>query len=127
MNKMTIKLKTPLSQRVQNVARVIRMLTREEMAQLVSLVPQLREAQPIPDVEKRLASEYFQHEMLAWRNGKPPARDATFIGELTYEEYLALSEEEEIALWDKLFAEEGVDLDDVEEHDVRPAARVPPR
>ncbi|MBN1136563.1 MAG: hypothetical protein JXM73_08250 [Anaerolineae bacterium] len=78
-------------------------------------------------LEKELTREYFQREMLAWRDGKPPARDAAFIGELTYEEYLALSEEEEIALWDKLFAEEGVDLDDVEEHDVRPAARVPPR
>jgi hypothetical protein len=57
--------------------------------------------------------------LLDRRGGKPPAPDEPFIGGLTYGEYLALSEEEEAAFWDKLFQEEEIGIDDLQEHDVR--------
>lgn len=118
--------RTPVTQRVRKVAKVIRLFTREELAQLVGLVPQLRDIEPIKEL-KEPAAEYFQSELLARRGGEPPAQDEPFIGGLTYGEYLALSEEEETAFWDELFAEEEMDVDEYEEHDVRSDARVPTR
>jgi hypothetical protein len=121
-----VKTRVSVSQRVKKIAKVLQLFTPEELAQLVDLVPQLQEVEPIRDVEES-AAEYFRRELLARRGGKPPAPDEPFIGGLTYGEYLALSEEEEAAFWDKLFTEEAMEIDDFEEHDVRADARVPGR
>jgi hypothetical protein len=121
-----VKTRVSVSQRVKKIAKVLQLFTPEELAQLVDLVPQLQEVEPIRDVEES-AAEYFRRELLARRGGKPPAPDEPFIGGLTYGEYLALSEEEEAAFWDKLFTEEAMEIDDFEEHDVRADARVPAR
>ena len=116
------------SQRVRKVAEVINLFTREEIVQLVSIVPRLREIQVIPELSEDVSAvEHFRSELLARRGGKPPVHDETFIGGLTYEEYLALSEEEAAAVWDRLFAEEEMEADNFEEHDVKPDARVPAR
>jgi len=114
------------TQRVEKVDRAIQVFTAEELAQLVSLVPQLQEVEPIREVEES-AAEYFRRELLARRRGEPLALDESFIGGLTYREYLALSEEEEAAFWNDLFTEEEMEIDDFEEHDVRSDARVPAR
>jgi len=120
------EMRMSVPQRVKKVAKVLQLFTPEELAQLVNLVPQLREIEPIREMEES-AAEYFRRELLARREGKPPASDEPFIGGLTYGEYLALSEEEEDAFWDKLFTEEAMEIDDFEEHDVRASARVPAR
>jgi len=119
---------TTISRRVQKVAEVISLLTREELAQLVKLVPQLQKNQPMPRLAEDVSAvEHFRGELLARRGGTPPARNKTFIGGLTYGEYLALSEEEEATFWDKLFAEEEMEVNNFEEHDVKPDARVSAR
>ena len=120
------EMKMSVSQRVKKVAKVLQLFTPEELAQLVGLVPQLQEIEPIGEMEES-AAEYFRRELLARRGGKPPASDEPFIGGLTYGEYLALSEKEEAAFWDKLFTEEAMEIDDFEEHDVRAGARLPAR
>jgi hypothetical protein len=52
------------------------------------------------------------------RGGVAPSPDEEFIGGLTYEEYLNLSDDEEKAFWDWLFAEGEMDIEDFEEHDL---------
>ncbi|MBM3237697.1 hypothetical protein FJZ31_15520 [Candidatus Poribacteria bacterium] len=114
------------SQRVRKVAEVINLFTREEIVQLVSIVPRLREIQVIPELPEYVSAvEYFRDELLVRRGGEALVHDKAFIGGLTYGEYLALSEEEEIAFWDRLFAEDEMEVDNFEEHDVKPDARVP--
>jgi hypothetical protein len=61
------------------------------------------------------------------RGGVAPSPDEEFIGGLTYEEYLNLSDDEETAFWDWLFAEGEMDIEDFEEHDVKPDAYIPAR
>jgi len=117
------EMRMPVPQRVEKVARVIRLFTPEELVQLVRLVPQIQEIKPIRQVEES-AAEYFRRELLARRGGKPPTMDEPFIGGLSYGEYLAFSEEEEAAFWDGLFAEESMEIDGFEEHDVRSDARL---
>lgn len=114
-----------MSQRVEKVARVIQAFTPEELAQLVSLVPRLQNVASVNVAESQ--TEYFRRELQRRRGGKPLEMDEQFIGGLTYGEYLALSEEEETTFWDELFAEEMMGIDDFEEYDVNPDARVPTR
>jgi len=54
-----------------------------------------------------------------------PSLDDEFIGGLTYREYFALSEEEEKALWDGVFAYEAMEIKDFSEVEVASDARVP--
>lgn len=122
-----IENKRSVPQRVQKVAEVIRVFTKQELAQLIRLVPELQEIQPDAELEEASAAEHFRRELLARHGGKPPALDEPFIGGLSYGEYLALSEEEETAFWDSLFAEEEIEIEDFEEHDVKPDARIPAR
>ena len=61
------------------------------------------------------------------RETAPPSLDDEFIGGLTYKEYFALSEEEEKALWDEVFADEAMEIEDFSEIKVAPDARVPSR
>lgn len=113
-----------IPQRVRQVARMLHFFSREELAQLVSLVPDLQTVKP---AELPLAIEHVRQAVLALRGGVPPSLDEEFIGGLTYKQYLALSEEEEDALWERIFAEGEIDLTDMEEHDVQPNAYVPAR
>jgi hypothetical protein len=69
---------------------------------------------------------YFRARMRA-RETAPPSLDDEFIGGLTYKEYFALSEEEEKALWDEVFADEAMEIEDFSEVEVAPDARVPSR
>lgn len=113
-----------ITKRVEKVARVVQLFTSEELAQLVSLVPQLQDVEPLAEGE---AARYFQRELLSRRGGAPPAPEEPFIGGLTYEKYLALSEEDEAAFWDVLFQADELAIDDLQEHDVQSDARVPAR
>lgn len=111
---------------MKKIAEAISLFTKEELAQLVSLIPQLREIRPIPELPEDVsAAEYFRGELLVRRGGKSPVHDESFIGGLTYGEYLALSEEEEIAFWNRLFTEEEMEVENFKERDVKPDARVP--
>ncbi len=113
-----------VSQRVEKVARVVQLFTSDELAQLVSLVPQLQDVEPLAEGE---AARYFQRELLSRRGGALPKPEDAFIGGLTYGEYLALSEEDEAVFWDGLFQADELEIDDLQEQDVQSDARVPAR
>jgi hypothetical protein len=61
------------------------------------------------------------------REMAPPSLHDEFTGGLTYKEYFALSEEEEKAVWDEVFADEAMEIEDFTEVEVAPDARVPSR
>jgi hypothetical protein len=115
-----------LSWRVKRAADIVRKLNGEELAQLVRLVPALREVQPV-EVSREAVAEDFRCQSLEMRGGVAPSPDEEFIGGLTYEEYLNVSDEKEKAFWDWLFAEGEMDIEDFEEHDVKPDAYIPAR
>lgn len=119
-------IEAPVSQRVQKVVEDIRHLSLTELRQLAELVPQLEQVKVVSaDVEA--AVDYFREELLSSQGAKPVSLDDPFIGGLTHRQFLALDEAEQDEFWDKLFAEGEVELDDVEEVDVKPDARVPAR
>lgn len=80
---------------------------------------------PLPEEIAEVVA-YFRARMRA-RETAPPSLDDEFIGGLTYSEYFALSEEEEKALWDDVFADEAMEVEDFTELEVAPDARVPSR
>jgi hypothetical protein len=109
------------------MANILHQFSREELAQLIALVPDLEEVKPAGIPEGETATAYFRRLATGMRGGIAHSPHDEFLGGLTYEEYLALSEEEEEALWNRLFAEGEMDIEDFEEHEVKPAAYVPAR
>ncbi len=110
---------------VRRLAQVLRQLTPEEMSQLVQLVPEVKRARASEVLEEeREAAEYFRKAAMELTEGKLPSRQDEFIEGLTYEEYFALSEAEQEALWKQIFAEEERGPYGLEEHDAEPDARV---
>ncbi|MFQ5857829.1 MAG: hypothetical protein ACE5LU_19670 [Anaerolineae bacterium] len=110
-----------MSPRVVAVARIMKRFSRDELQQLLTLVPGLREVQPSD--EEALVT-YFRQLGLEQRGGRPPSPDDPFIGGLTYAEYFTLSEAEQDAVWDQLFAEVTLDMESMPEVDVAPHADV---
>ncbi len=104
-----------ISPRVKRVANLIRRLSPEERAQLAHLMSDLEAKEP------KKAVDDFHRKMLVVSGTAAPSLDEPFIGGLTYREYCALSEAEEKALWDRLFADEEMEIDDFEEVEVQPA------
>ena len=100
----------------------------EEEGALV-LVP-VRESEepayvPTPKEKAEVVADF--RSRMRVRETAPPSLDDEFIGGLTYREYFALSEEEEKALWDEVFADEAMEIEDFSEVEVAPDARVPSR
>ena len=81
---------TVIGIRVRKVADVVRRLSREEMAQLIELVPELREIKPVSERrEEADAVEYFRQLALEMSGGVTPSLQDEFLEGLTYEEYFA--------------------------------------
>ncbi len=113
---------------VRRLAQVLRRLTPDEMHQLVQLVPDLERALSSEELqEERKARVYFRHAAMELTGGELPSLQDEFIEGLTYEEYFALTEVEQDALWDRIFAEKETGPYDLKEHDARSNARVAPR
>ncbi len=108
-----------LSPKVVAVARILQRFSQEELRQLVQVVPALREVWP--EAEDALVA-HFRRLGLEQREGQPASPDDPFIGGLTYAEFFALSEAEQDALWERLFAETAVDMESMPEVDVVPHA-----
>ena len=118
---------TTIPRRVEQMAHILQRFSREELAQLIVLVPDLKEVEPAGIPEGETAVTYFRRLATEMRGDIAPSPHDQFIEGLTYEQYFALSEEEEEALWDRLFAEGDMDIEDFEEHEVKPAAYIPAR
>jgi len=110
---------------IRKLAQVIRRLTPEEMHQLVQLVPELERARALEAMEEeQQAVAYFRRAAMALTGGTLPSLRDEFLEGLTYEEYFTLSEAEQDALWERIFAEEETEPYDLEEHDARTGAGV---
>jgi hypothetical protein len=119
---------------IERVARIIREMSAEEKGYLVYLVPELREVEPLklPEQPLRPSKEFLEQlrqEMLEARGGIPPSDDEPFIGGLTRGEFYRLPEEEQEAIWDKVWAQAEAEVEksieaDYREHPVKPDALI---
>lgn len=74
--------------------------------------------------QARAVSGQVREEAIALYGGQAPPADQPYFGGLTWREYQALSDEERRMLWDQLYAEFDVEIEAVEERDVRSDALV---
>ncbi len=115
---------TAPTKRVKQAATLIQRFTLEELRQLAALVPELE----LVERGRRLseaAQAYYHQELEQLGEAYPPlGDDEPFVGGLTVSQYFALPEEEQERLWNAEFA---MDIDDFEEHEVRPNAYIPAR
>lgn len=112
--------------RVVQVARLIRGLSWEEREQLKVLVPELqRPPKAKLLIDKGGLQDHIQQELAKVGNKYPPLAEADpFLGGLTVGEYFALPDEERECIWNE---EHAMEIEDFEEHDVKPNAYVPAR
>lgn len=111
---------------IAQLAAAIRQMSLADQQRLLTLVPELPRAatqlsSQTPD--EMAAVERLRAEVVQALAGQRLSPDELFIGHLTLEQYLALPNEERARLWD---AWADIDLDQIEERDVRPDA-VPAR
>jgi len=113
---------------VREVTKVIREFDRAEMLELLNvLLQQLKGGGEERDSHLRQQALAIRERLLeqARYEAHPPLADDTpFLAGLTWGEYMALSEEEQEHIWNAQFT---MDIDDFEEHDVRPDAYIPAR
>ncbi|GEM_PF-659261 len=110
--------------RVVQVARLIRGLSPGEREQLKVLVPDL---QRLPEtklmIDKGGLRDYIQQELAKVEDEYPSLMEADpFLGGLTVGEYFALPDEDRERIWNE---EHTMEIEDFEEHDVKPNAYVP--
>lgn len=74
--------------------------------------------------EAQTVLQEAREEVIALYGGQAPPADQPYFGGVTWQEYQALSDEQRQTLWDKVYAEFDVAIEDVEERDVRPDALV---
>lgn len=65
-----------------------------------------------------------REEIIAIYGGQVPPADQPYFGGITWQEYQALPDEERQAIWDRLYADFDIEIEAVEERDVRPDALV---
>ncbi|MCP4353982.1 MAG: hypothetical protein GY795_51710 [Desulfobacterales bacterium] len=105
---------------VEQIAAVIRQMTRDDRQRLISLVPDLRQTAQHPPSrtpDQALTSvEHLRKKVMAALNNQPLQPDEPFLGNLTLSQYNALPDDEKSGLWDKWEAE--TDLAEFEEKEV---------
>jgi hypothetical protein len=90
------------------------------MSQLVELIPELERARvKVEFSEEREAVDYFRSAAIELTGGKLPKPSDEFLDGLTYQAYFALSEKEQDALWERIFAEDETAPDQLEEIDAQ--------
>lgn len=113
----------PLSVSVEQVATAIKQMSPADQERLLDLVPELRQVaaqtQPRTVEEARAAIEQVRAEVAEALGGQPLSGDELFLGDRTLREYLELPDEDRTSLWDEWTT---VNLEDLEELDVRPDA-----
>jgi hypothetical protein len=111
---------------VVQVARLIRGLSQKEREQLKALVPELqRPPETKLLIDKGEVRDYIQQELAKVGNEYPPLAEADpFLGGITIRDYFALPDEDRERIWNE---EQAMEIEDFEEHDVKPNAYVPAR
>ena len=118
---MTVSMQSVLAgdRRAMAAVRLLRRLTRVELVQVVTLMPELR-ALPAQMPFHESLEEYWRRVLHEERGGYQLTLDDKFLEGLTYREYFALPEAEQNTFWDKIFKEDAWEIEDFEEVDVRP-------
>ncbi len=108
------------------VARLIRGLSREEREQLKALVPELQRPPEVKFlIDRGGLRDYIQQELTKAEGKYPPLAEADpFLGGLTVREYFSLPDADRERIWNE---EHAMEIEDFEEHDVKPNAHVPAR
>lgn len=93
---------------IEQLARLIRSLDRQQKARLLQLVPELRSIRPeeadISPQQKELIA-YFERKREKLPERRPMRDDDPFVGGLTVAEFFALPEEEQARIWNEAHAE----------------------
>lgn len=89
---------------IEQVAVVVRNMSRKDRQRLLELVPELREApNPLPFAQvaqDETPVEQLRREVLAALDGQSLAPDELFLDDLTVGDYLDLPDAERARLWD---------------------------
>lgn len=105
---------------VEQVAAVIKQMSPTDRQRLLSLVPELHQAAMQVTrrtvEEARDAAERVRAEVMQALGGQFLSPTEPFMGDLTLGQYLDLPDEDRARLWDEWA---GVDLEELEELDVR--------
>jgi len=113
----------PLPVTVEQIAAVIRHMSRADRQRLLQLVPELRpvrlRSQSRTATEARTAVERLREQVMEAVGHQFPSPTAPFLGRRTLAEYLDLEEGERARLWDEWG---GADWEDPKELEVRPDA-----
>lgn len=108
---------------IEQVAIVVRNMSRTDRQRLLELVPELREASDMllsaQGAEGVTPVEQLRRDVLAALGGQLPAPDEPFLDNLTVSEYLELPDAERARLWDQWAKDADLSWDEV---DVRPDA-----
>ena len=103
VNGLKIKLPPPLAQQLREKKVASEKINATVVDALWKLVQK-------PAIEPRLpgetTEEYWRRIILDMRGGLPPSLDEPFFEDMTLGQYLALSDEQQQALWDKVENEE---------------------
>jgi phage pi2 protein 07 len=110
------------SRHVWQVAELVRRLDRDEIRELIRLVPRLqREVRG----EQRGLVQWARERMAQYTHEARPMRaEDAFIGDRTVEAYFALPEAERERIWDELYA---AAIETAQEREVKPDAVVSAR
>jgi glucan biosynthesis protein len=65
-----------------------------------------------------------RQEAVELYGGKPPPADQPYFGGMTWAAYQILTDEQQRAVWDRIYAQFDVEIEAIEERDVRPDAVV---
>lgn len=95
----------PMPVTIEQVAAVVRNMSRAERQRLLELVPDLRETPrgPLAQASSRgpSAVEPLRQEILAALDDRPLSPEEPFLDNLTLGDYLGLPDSESARLWDK--------------------------
>jgi len=105
---------------IEQVALVVRNMSRKDRRRLLELVPELQEmpsmSHPAQITKDQPSVEQLQKEILATLDGQFMAPDEPFLNNLTVGEYLNLPDVERGHLWDKWTATTDLLWEEVDVH-----------
>lgn len=100
--------------RAQAAVRLLRRLTRNELSQVLALMPELN-ALPTQTPLRETTPQYWRRVLLEEHGDYHPGQDDPFLDRLTYGNYFALSAAEQDMFWDRLFQNNAWEIEDFEE------------
>ena len=113
------------SRHVQQVAELIRRLNRDEIRQLIRLVPPLLEEREKTIGRRDGLTQWAREQMAPYANqARPMQPQDAFLSDMTVEAYFALAEAERERIWDELYA---AAIESTKEREVKPDAIAPAR